>query len=216
MGRSRLMWFGVMAALVFAARGASAQAVGAAFGQKGQVAISAERLLGVYVKMAKPSRQDGTIDIGPGGPPFNRRAQHREATRPSFVLLGSDDAVGPAAIPRLGVDFFVIDRLSIGGSLLYWTDSSDVGDDRHRRPGGSAPEHDRHGNASKRSAPTPSVFRHGSVTRTCFRRPSGSGRGVDSAVQRSKDGGQRHRSSTPATVTSTTPTTETTIVPCSP
>ena len=123
MSRSRLLWFGLSAALVLAARGASAQAVGAAFGQRGQVAISAERLLGVYV-IDGEADQDGTA-TGPGGATINA-SRHTEGDATTVVLLGNDDAAGPAAIPRIGVDFFVIDRLSIGGSLFYWTDSSEL------------------------------------------------------------------------------------------
>lgn len=123
MSRSRLMWFGVTAALVFAARGASAQAVGAAFGQRGQVAISAERLLGVYILDAD-TEQTGTAS-GIGGGTLNV-ARNTESNSTTFVLLGNDNAAGPAAIPRLAVDVFVIDGLSIGGSLLYWNDSSET------------------------------------------------------------------------------------------
>ena len=123
MGRSRLMWFGILAAMVFAARGASAQAVGAAFGQKGQVAISAERLLGVYVLDAEAEHDGTSTGFGPGGPiPVARKTENNSTT---FALLGSGASVGPAAIPRLAVDFFVIDQLSIGGSLLYWSDSTE-------------------------------------------------------------------------------------------
>jgi hypothetical protein len=121
MGKSRLMWLGVLAALVFAARGASAQAVGRAFGEKGQAAISAERLLGVYVRNAE-AEQTGTIS---GAGPDGVITRNTEDDSTTFVLLGSGAALGPAAIPRLAVDFFVIDRLSIGGALLYWSDSSE-------------------------------------------------------------------------------------------
>jgi hypothetical protein len=142
MGRTRLMWLAVFAALIFAARGASAQAVGAAFGQKGQVAISAERLLGVYVlnTEAEPSGTN-TFDVPGGGPNVDVGvARNRESDSTTFVLLGSNTAVGPAAIPRLAVDFFVIDRLSIGGSLLYWTDSSESDTTGSDTPPGEAPQ----------------------------------------------------------------------------
>jgi hypothetical protein len=136
MVKSRLMWFGMMAALLFAARGASAQAVGAAFGRKGQVAISAERLLGVYVLDAE-TEETGTQSAGGGSITITRNNNFNSTT---FVLLGNDEAVGPAAVPRLGVDFFVIDGLSIGGSLLYWTDSSEVeGTGINNLPGGPDP-----------------------------------------------------------------------------
>jgi hypothetical protein len=121
MGRSRLMWLAVFTALIFAARGASAQAVGAAFGQKGQVAISAERLLGVYVLNADVE-QTGTTTFGGGS---ENVTLDTESDATTFVLLGSGAAVGPATIPRLAVDFFVIDGLSIGGSLLYWHNSAE-------------------------------------------------------------------------------------------
>jgi hypothetical protein len=121
MGRSRLMWLAVFAALIFAARGASAQAVGAAFGKKGQVAISAERLLGLYVLNAE-AEQSGTTTVGGAS---ENVTLDTEADTTAVVLLGSGPVVGPATIPRLAVDFFVIDGLSIGGSLLYWTNSAE-------------------------------------------------------------------------------------------
>jgi hypothetical protein len=121
MVRTRLMWLAVVAALIFAARGASAQAVGAAFGQKGHVAISAERLLGVYVLNAE-AEQTGTTTFGGG---TENLTLDTEADTTTVVLLGSGPVVGPATIPRLAVDFFVIDGLSIGGSLLYWNNSAE-------------------------------------------------------------------------------------------
>ena len=126
MGKSQLMWLAVLATAIFTARGASAQAVGAAFGKRGQVAISAERLLGVYVHNAE-AEPSGTVTFdGPGGGTTAVNvARNTETDSTTFVLLGTPNSVGPAAIPRLAVDFFVIDGLSIGGSLLYWHDSSE-------------------------------------------------------------------------------------------
>jgi hypothetical protein len=142
MGKSRLMWLAVLAALVFAARGASAQAVGRAFGEKGQVAISAERLLGLYVQNveAEPSGTATFDPPGPGDPVAFSASRNTEVDSTTFVLLGSQSSVGPAAIPRLAVDFFVIDRLSIGGSLLYWTDSSESDTTGTDTAPGQAPE----------------------------------------------------------------------------
>jgi hypothetical protein len=124
MRKSRLMWLAVFAALIFVARGASAQAVGAAFGQKGQVAISAERLLGVYVQNAE-IEQTGTATVGGGAETVTFNTESDSTT---FVLLGSGASVSAASVPRLALDFFVIDGLSIGGSLLYWTDSTESED----------------------------------------------------------------------------------------
>jgi hypothetical protein len=122
MRNAMFLGLGFLAALGFTARGASAQQVGRAFGQRGQVAISAERLLGVYVLNAEVE-QSGLAD-GPG--PLDGTVNARtELDSTSFVLLGNDDSPGPAALPRLAVDVFVINGLSVGGSLLYWTDSAE-------------------------------------------------------------------------------------------
>ena len=137
MGKSRLMWLAVLAALIFVSRGASAQAVGAAFGQKGQVAISAERLLGVYVLDAETEQTGTASGIGGGSVGISRNTENNSTT---FVLLGSGASVTPASVPRLALDFFVIDGLSIGGSILYWTDSTESETTGTNTVGGGAPD----------------------------------------------------------------------------
>lgn len=94
------------------------------FGSRGQVALSAERLFGFYGMHTK-SNTDGTFGTGAvgGTGTFTSNAQS-DAT--SFVFLGHNDATGPAAIPRLAVDFFPIDHLSVGGALIFKSDSNDT------------------------------------------------------------------------------------------
>jgi hypothetical protein len=140
MGKAKLFGLGLLMALGLTARGASAQAVGAAFGHRGSVAISAERLLGVYVLNAEVE-QNGTATFGgPGGGAVVNINRKIESDTTTFVLLGNDDAAGPASLPRLAVDFFVIDGLSIGGSLLYWHDSQENDTTgTNQGPGGGGP-----------------------------------------------------------------------------
>ena len=89
------------------ARPAAAQA----FGNQGDITFSAERLMGLYFY----DEGRGWTNIGLGMAPFNS---------PSFYH-----------VPRLGVDYFVIDNLSIGGSLGFA--DANLHDNGIGRPGGT-------------------------------------------------------------------------------
>jgi hypothetical protein len=96
----RLVWTSLaLVSVALAAPDARAQS----FGRSGDVSFGADRLSGVY------AYDDG----------------------PDFALfaLGAGPTFGahPYTTPRLGIDFFVIDHLSIGGSLAFWALSD--GDD---------------------------------------------------------------------------------------
>jgi len=82
------------------ARSADAQA----FGNKHDVAFSAERLMGVYF-----------YDEAPGGP----GPQPSSSTHIGLGVAPVGASVSPYLLPRLGFDYFVIDSLSIGGSLGF-------------------------------------------------------------------------------------------------
>ncbi|HEY6557583.1 MAG TPA: hypothetical protein VI072_09930 [Polyangiaceae bacterium] len=89
------------AALVLGASGASAQE----FGAKGTPAISADRLFGISIT-------NRTVDPDPGG------EVERDTT--VFGLGWQGTAVpSPYDVPRLAFDYFIIDSLSIGGSIGY-------------------------------------------------------------------------------------------------
>jgi hypothetical protein len=66
----------------------------AAFGEKGDVSFAADRLMGVYF--------------------FN------DDTKLTTVGLFAPPGVHPYMTARLGVDFFPINHLSIGGSFAFW------------------------------------------------------------------------------------------------
>jgi hypothetical protein len=74
------------------ARPAAAQA----FGNQGDIAFSAERMMGIYFY----DEGDSSTHIGLGIAPIGASAS-------------------PYLLPRLGVDYFIIDNLSIGGSLGF-------------------------------------------------------------------------------------------------
>jgi opacity protein-like surface antigen len=77
---------------------------GAAFGSRGQVILSADRLFGLSFWSSKTDL-DNNASFTASGTAIN--------------LLWGDtgDISGPYATPRLGLDFTAIDNLSVGGSL---------------------------------------------------------------------------------------------------
>lgn len=77
-----------------------------AFGDKGDVSFAADRLMGIYL--------------------FNE-----DPTKVTVFGLGASPSLHPYTTARLGIDGFVADRLSIGGSLAYWSYSN-------RRGGGGS------------------------------------------------------------------------------
>ena len=125
MAISKTAGLGALAALLGTTGLAAAQRAPDTFGARGQFAISGERLLGVYVVNSEVE-QTGTA-TGGGGPELSL-AVNSESDTTSIAFLGNDGGLGPAGIPRLALDYFVIDGLSIGGSLLISTDSSDADD----------------------------------------------------------------------------------------
>src|SRR4051812_2265825 len=103
MKRSFQCAFGLAALLV------SSSAFAQTFGNKGQLAISAERLFGFY-------HDSATISFP--APIGDQTTKHD-----SFSLLSSDLGGGFYGAPRVAGDYFVIDHLSLGGALGYSHDS---------------------------------------------------------------------------------------------
>jgi hypothetical protein len=97
--------------------GAPAKAHAQEFGSKGQAVFSAERLMGIT-----GSHVETDVDlIGD---------VENDWTNISFGWRGpvAGDFT-PFDVPRVGFDYFVIDRLSVGGSLGYASLNPDEGDD---------------------------------------------------------------------------------------
>lgn len=75
---------------------ASTTAHAAEFGQAGDVSIAADRLMGVYI-----------LDRGDSDTLFS---------------IGASMGIHPYTTARLGIDGFIIDGLSLGGTLAVWFD----------------------------------------------------------------------------------------------
>jgi len=98
------------------AASAAAQAAPGGFGSSGQFTIGAERLFGFI----SASQNTETELAGVTAEETNSVTQ--------FSLLGFHGAfpLSPYSHPRVGFDYFVIDRLSVGGSLIFMTRSTEV------------------------------------------------------------------------------------------
>jgi hypothetical protein len=93
-------------------------------GKEGDLSVAAERLSGLSI---------GSVGVDPDGPPGEFETDYV-----SFRLLTSDtvgsDALGAAPVfstPRIGIDYFLVESVSLGGSLGLATTSwdDDDGDD---------------------------------------------------------------------------------------
>jgi hypothetical protein len=67
----------------------------AQFGERAKVSFAADRLMGIYI--------------------------HRGDDRETTFGIGGPAAYHPYMLPRLGLDFFVIDHLSVGGSFWWYS-----------------------------------------------------------------------------------------------
>jgi hypothetical protein len=83
------------------------------FGKSGTLAISAERLFGlVHTSTKFEDEDDDDTSVTVSGTNFS-------------LLVPADGSVGPLySTPRIGGDYFVIDGLSVGAALGFFTDSS--------------------------------------------------------------------------------------------
>jgi hypothetical protein len=85
------------------------------FGQARQLALSADRLFGFAITKDKETVTD----------PVSGQEQTTTTTYTGFSILGRGLGIDPLYnTPRLGVDYFVIDGLSLGGSITYMTTST--------------------------------------------------------------------------------------------
>jgi len=99
---------------------ASSSAWAQTFGEKGQIAISAERLFGFTYDSASVSQngQDSSASV----------TNFSLLSSPVSVNVGGGNAVwGGYGSPRVAGDYFVINRLSVGAALGYshWSLSTD-------------------------------------------------------------------------------------------
>ena len=125
------------AGLSLSAAAATLLSVGAAhaqdFGVQGTFAIGAERLMGFAVSTELEEDENDN---------------ERKSKNTSFYFLGSgtDPLLGAPiwVSPRIGFDYFVIDSLSIGGSLVYVSNSGQV---ETTPAGGQTTDADRSSNA---------------------------------------------------------------------
>jgi hypothetical protein len=118
----RIIGYGVALTVVLASATASAQ--GAKIdniGNAGGIVIGAERLAGVYaVKASSEEEETQTV----GGVEVTAKSE-AEATTTTFAIFGNDPQ-SPTQVPRLSLDYFPIDGLSIGASFIYLASSGDL------------------------------------------------------------------------------------------
>ena len=112
----RISSVAVALAVSLSAAAAGAQEAPGTFGGAGQFVIGAERMFGFTSSNQKTSLEGGGVTT--------------ETTESfsQFSLLGLH-GVSAYSIPRIGFDYFVIDRLSVGGSLMFVTTSSETEQD---------------------------------------------------------------------------------------
>jgi len=105
------------AGLTFSASSAFAQLE--RFGDKGTVAFSADRMFGFY-------KAAYSAELPNGDNVCDQNNVDCDATGFGFGMSAGFDNYGfPYNYPRLGFDYFVIDKLSIGGSIGYASISND-------------------------------------------------------------------------------------------
>jgi hypothetical protein len=132
-------WIAVctVAGLGIVSRSAGAQE----FGQPGQVVLGAERIMGVYSDHLTSKSSDGTTET--------------KLNTTSIALLGMPVALDdsgiayPSSTPRFALDVFVLQGLSLGGSLIYLNRSGST--DNTLNSGGTS-------TSTTRDAPTSSTF----------------------------------------------------------
>jgi hypothetical protein len=100
--------------LAVLATSASARAQAKEFGNRGTLSIGADRLFGFYF-----ARQDIEYDYLPARP-----ESHFDSTEIGLLWEGAH-RLTPYTVPRAAVDYFVIDHLSIGGTIAFSSTSID-------------------------------------------------------------------------------------------
>jgi hypothetical protein len=107
-------WIGALVVLGVTLGSSSAFAQMENFGKKGSVGLSAERLFALFYT-AKLSLEDG------------QGRSHNHSYSGVGFGWAANSAYDPFNTPRFGIDYFVIDSLSIGGGLGYAKFTDDDG-----------------------------------------------------------------------------------------
>ncbi len=94
--------------------GATGAAAEEPLGTSGQIVLSGERLFGVTATTEKETTDQGGVSV------------ERKSSTTRFTLLGIGNGSAPAAFPRLAIDGFVAEGVSIGGSVMFVTQTSEV------------------------------------------------------------------------------------------
>ena len=113
----RISSVAVALAVSLGAASAGAQAAPGGFGSSGQFTIGAERMFGFNSASQKTETEVAGVTAT------------TTVSSTQFSLLGFNGTypeISPYAHPRIGFDFFVIDRLSVGGSLAFMTTSTEI------------------------------------------------------------------------------------------
>jgi hypothetical protein len=112
------------AVVTLTAAGAWAQAAPGGFGTQGQLVIGAERLFGFVstTETTELEQPDGTEKVTLSVSRFSLLGLNGPNIGAQYV--GSSVA-SVFSSPRVGIDYFVIDKLSVGGSLVFITESSE-------------------------------------------------------------------------------------------
>jgi hypothetical protein len=109
---------GLAALCLFAAKPAMAQDE---LGKAGGFVVAAERVMGfTHTEM----KLKGTRTVGNGPNPAVVDYTYKQ-TWDQFDFLGKGDVTDPWVAPRIGFDYFIIDGLSLGGSIVYASTSTD-------------------------------------------------------------------------------------------
>jgi hypothetical protein len=98
------------------AASAAAQAAPGGFGSSGQFTIGAERMFGFQ-------SASQTTETELAGVTTETTVS---ATQFSFLGFNGVTPISVYSHPRIGFDYFVIDRLSVGGSIMFMTRSTEV------------------------------------------------------------------------------------------
>jgi hypothetical protein len=113
-----LATFGLLLGTLLTASLAKADAKGA-FGQQGEFIVSADRLVPVFSFVSVSQTLPGLP-----APGLNKVVTTTSQTAFSLLLGGTPGAPAEATFftfPRLGLDYVVVPRITIGGDLLFYT-----------------------------------------------------------------------------------------------
>jgi len=120
-------------ALACAAIPAHAQRKVDNIGNGGGIVIGAERLAGVYhTTNTVTIKEEQNI----GGTPVTSESESKSST--TTVALFGHDPASPTEIPRLALDYFVVDGFSMGGSFSFMRNAIEIESKQTTSVGGSS------------------------------------------------------------------------------